>query len=679
MIAFDMRVKTYQNLNTTENSSAAVKTLQNIVKRLADELGIPILGVYYEDELPGVGQFSEELDEKLNYEAHICACFEWGNVCLNTLRERIKEEVNKKFNNTVTHVDFCEISPQFILEAIRDDHASYRKELFKKLKTLLETDKYALVQKVVPEEELNLVKALARARSFHADKSYTDEIRRIFSKDNEKRYAGHPVHYRLLATTTDMACRMAELLVQCLNSNNRLLSNRVDIVYNLNPMAAKGQDLEFAARRAIGSTLVLDTSYGFDAKKYEKEAASIIDTISDVMKRVGEHTLGVFVEISGRDNFCDTLTQKLADDLNIITLKEGKMNAVKASKEVAEIIKQSELSTYYNPKNFSVPEREEGYTSEEVLSLYRKWRISTLKNVVYKSYKEVNESIPTVTSSDDAYSELMNMVGLTDVKLLVKQLLATHKINQQRQKEGLKNAKQVLHMLFSGNAGSAKTTVARLLAKILATSGITKSDKLVECSRADIVGKYVGWTANLVQEKFEAAKGGVLFIDEAYSLVGSGNDFGQEAITSLVQLMENHRDDVVVIFAGYPDKMQEFLNQNEGLKSRIAFHLNFPDYDAREMISILELMVDKQDYELSNDARFKCEEIFANALKEDNFGNGRFVRNLLEQAIMQHALRLSEQPGEEYDKKSLKTLSSEDFIDKTHRLKTVTRRIGLEF
>ena len=158
------------------------------------------------------------------------------------------------------------------------------------------------------------------------------------------------------------------------------------------------------------------------------------------------------------------------------------------------------------------------------------------------------------------------------------------------------------------------------------------------------------------------ARGGVLFIDEAYSLVDDSNSFGDEAINTIVQEMENYRDDVIVIFAGYPEKMKEFLAKNEGLRSRIAFHLDFPDYKADELVGILKLMAEKKGYKLSNDIEAKCLNIFEMAVNQKEFGNGRFARNLLEQAMMAQSKRITkEYKGKKVSRKALSTLKVEDF------------------
>lgn len=259
----------------------------------------------------------------------------------------------------------------------------------------------------------------------------------------------------------------------------------------------------------------------------------------------------------------------------------------------------------------------------------------------------------------EAMAELQGMIGIKAVKQKLMEIFATAKIAVERKKLGMGKMPIALHMLFTGNPGSAKTSVARLLGPILAGMGVVKTPKVVECTRADLVDKYVGWTAKKVKKMFFKARGGILFIDEAYSLVGSDKDFGPEAITAIVSEMENHRDDVIVIFAGYPKKMEEFLNNNEGLRSRITFRLDFPDYSAEELTAIVQHMAAKYDYVLSEGAQKKCQALAEKARQAENFGNGRFARNLLETAVMRQAVRLS---GKTVTPKEFTVLTEEDFV-----------------
>lgn len=232
-----------------------------------------------------------------------------------------------------------------------------------------------------------------------------------------------------------------------------------------------------------------------------------------------------------------------------------------------------------------------------------------------------------------------------------------------------------MHMIFSGNPGTAKTTVARLFARIMRENELVSKGQLIEVGRGDLVGKHVGWTAPTLQAKFKAASGGVLFIDEAYSLVDDrGGSFGDEAINTIVQEMENHRADVVVIFAGYPDKMKGFLEKKPGLRSRIAFHVPFADYTSGELCEIAQLISRKNGMTLHPDATKKLEAVFEIAKKQSDFGNGRYVRNVFEMAKMNQASRLLERDFDTISTADVTTITADDIVLPT--VKKAECRIG---
>lgn len=320
------------------------------------------------------------------------------------------------------------------------------------------------------------------------------------------------------------------------------------------------------------------------------------------------------------------------------------------------------------------------FTVGEAYEIYNKWFKNGLRNTIYKSYKHCTcMSVKKEDKASEPYDELQKMIGLADIKQVVDEIIDSARIQKLRSEMGMDSYKTSLHMVFTGNPGSAKTTVARLITQIFTKEGILKTGNYVECGRADLVGRYVGWTAKTVRSKFREANGGVLFIDEAYSLVDGSNSFGDEAINTIVQEMENHRDDVIVIFAGYPEKMKEFLDKNEGLRSRIAFHLDFPDYKADELVGILKLMAEKKGYKLSDEIEAKCQDIFEMAVNQKEFGNGRYARNLLEQAMMAQSRRITKEcKGKKITRKTLTTLKAEDFeVNASKQLQKETKyKIG---
>lgn len=244
----------------------------------------------------------------------------------------------------------------------------------------------------------------------------------------------------------------------------------------------------------------------------------------------------------------------------------------------------------------------------------------------------------------DCFEELESLIGLDNIKRDVKNLIDFVALSKKREAAGLKSLPLSLHMVFSGNPGTGKTTVARLLGKIYKQIGVLSKGHLVEVDRSGLVSGYVGQTAIKTTEVINSAIGGVLFIDEAYSLVKGGNDFGQEAIDTILKAMEDHRDDLIVIVAGYPELMNTFISSNPGLKSRFSKFLYFDDYNESELEQVFLRFCNKYEYELSDEARVFLHNYMCTLVeeKDDNFANARDVRNFFEQAIRNQASRLME-------------------------------------
>jgi stage V sporulation protein K len=266
-------------------------------------------------------------------------------------------------------------------------------------------------------------------------------------------------------------------------------------------------------------------------------------------------------------------------------------------------------------------------------------------------------------STCSALAELNSMIGLEKVKELAGELEAFISVQKHRASHNLKNQPMVLHMVFKGNPGTGKTTVARLIGKLLHGLNVLPKGHIVEVERADLVGEYIGHTAQKTREKVTKAMGGILFIDEAYSLARGGEkDFGKEAVDTLVKAMEDHKNDFILILAGYTSPMEGFLRLNPGLKSRFPIQLHFPDYSVRELLDIAQLMLDEREYRLTNRAVNKVKEIVDQhqSFSYDDFSNARMIRNLLETAIRRHAVRLKNVANPTKDQ--LQTLESCDFL-----------------
>jgi len=261
----------------------------------------------------------------------------------------------------------------------------------------------------------------------------------------------------------------------------------------------------------------------------------------------------------------------------------------------------------------------------------------------------------------DIMLELNALVGLKGVKKLIEEIYAFVEIQRRRQKEKLVAEPLVLHMIFKGNPGTGKTTVARILGKLFKEVGVLPKGHLVEVERADLVGEFIGHTAQKTREQIKKALGGILFIDEAYSLARGGEkDFGKESIDSLVKGMEDQRDNLILILAGYQDEMDWFVETNPGLRSRFPIHISFPDYSNRELLAIADLMLQQRQYLLFNGAREELRFVIEKEHKRhEHSGNARLVRNLIERAIRRQAVRLLQKNGD-LSREDLMAITRED-------------------
>ena len=305
-------------------------------------------------------------------------------------------------------------------------------------------------------------------------------------------------------------------------------------------------------------------------------------------------------------------------------------NTVLLLKKLSEIVKDKSLSSEIKKMAALLKD-----------SLVRFYGYDTLQEIC-KNHLQPSEDDKSLA---ELLAELQALVGLDSVKNKVSDLIAYQKVQKMRRENGLHTGKSTMHLVFSGNPGTGKTTVARIIGRIYKQIGLLSKGHFIEVSRTDLIAGYQGQTALKVKKVIEKAKGGVLFIDEAYSITENdhSDSYGRECLTELTKALEDYRDDLVVIVAGYTEPMNKFLESNPGLKSRFNTFIEFEDYSADELEAILENMCSKNDYELSGAVKEKLKAYFCHEVesKDENFANGRMVRNLYDDLVMNHARRVS--------------------------------------
>ncbi|MDI9478046.1 MAG: AAA family ATPase [Bacillota bacterium] len=308
------------------------------------------------------------------------------------------------------------------------------------------------------------------------------------------------------------------------------------------------------------------------------------------------------------------------------------------------------FNKFFNYHELNIEERNENRYFREERSLEL--------NIVEKKEKNQEDR----EKLNKLLEEMDSLIGLEEVKKIIREYIAFIKVQQLRERYQLKTSPVVMHMIFKGNPGTGKTTMARIIGKIFNEIGYLQGGELIEAERADLVGEYIGHTAQKTKKLLERALGGVLFIDEAYSLARGGEkDFGKESIDTIVKAMEDYKDKLIIILAGYRDEMNFFLRTNPGLASRFAIQIDFPDYTIDELVQIANLMYKEREYILDEKSKHYIYRILSEIRnKEIINGNARTVRNLVERSIRQHARRIIKQKN--ISKKDLIYITKEDLI-----------------
>ena len=331
-----------------------------------------------------------------------------------------------------------------------------------------------------------------------------------------------------------------------------------------------------------------------------------------------------------------------ASKLDAVTNSNGKitkygMSIVEENDKQATILLLRKIFKIIDSKEFSKE-------IKEIANFLKKSLVEYYGYLEIKRICNSDEVVEDTRSLTDLLEELNNLIGLKNVKSKVNDLIIYQKVQKMREKEGLNAVKSTLHLSFTGNPGTGKTTVARIIGRIYKQLGLLSKGHFIEVSRTDLIAGYQGQTALKVKKVIEKAKGGVLFIDEAYSITENeqSDSYGRECITELTKALEDYRNDLVVIVAGYSKPMKNFFSSNPGLKSRFNTFIEFEDYNTKELLEILISMCKNNDYDLTEKAKIKLNDFFETELenKKENFSNGRMVRNVYDDLVMNHARRV---------------------------------------
>ena len=521
---------------------------------------------------------------------------------------------------------------------------------------------------------------LARsAEKYFMRETLLPELDRIYAGKKTPNAPGHPVHYIVETDNRDTRREVYKILLDALYANQRL-NNRRYAFLDFRP----GENYSVMAYEMLykvcdGGAIVVRYLAGDDTEEQNTASGEreVIENICDMAKRYRNRVLTILC-LPRECKKVKALFYENLGTLAFLEIKEDFIQGEQATAFLCDLAKEHHVR--HDRKLLAAADSDKVYLATELQAIFTEWYNGKLKSTVYPQYKEIavaRQEVVKAAPKGSAYDELMEMIGLEEAKKVIKKALNYYKMQKLYEERGVRQNQTSMHMLFTGNPGTAKTTVARLFARIMKENGLLSKGHLVEVGRGDLVGKYIGWTAPTVQAKFKEAVGGVLFIDEAYSLVDDrDNSFGDEAISTIVQEMENHRLDVVVILAGYSDKMEGFLKKNPGMRSRIAFHVPFADYSSTELCEIARLLSKKNGMSIDDEAVAKLEAVFEGARVQGDFGNGRYVRNLFEQARMNQASRLLEKEFGDITTEEILTITAQDIVVPAHDKTPEKGRIG---
>jgi AAA+ superfamily predicted ATPase len=542
-----------------------------------------------------------------------------------------------------------------------------------------------------PMQKRSLIK---RARELLCADTLIPEIERIYQPARET-VSGHPVHYMIQSDNSCLREGIYKILISALYANGRLRNRRFSVV-SLNEGNCKEKEITALYESCTDGALIIklgeDTKGGLNAETRLLNAIfgrnddddtdretdiCWLDTICRIALKFHDKTLTIFCLPRASEKVKVNMREQLGI-MTLVELTEDTLSGERAKAFLRRTARSRGVSA--DKLLYKIIDGEsKSFSSSELIRAFDVWYNKRLKTFSYPQYASFESSGQTSAKAayfGDSFAELEQLIGLNEAKSVIKQAIDYFKAQKLFRERGLNSNRPSMHMVFTGAPGTAKTTVARLFARIMRDNGLLSVGKLYEVGRADLVGKYVGWTAQKVENKFREAMGSVLFIDEAYSLVDDRECmYGDEAINAIVAEMENRREDIVVIFAGYSEKMQEFLKRNPGLRSRVTFHVPFADYNPEELFQILQHISGKQAMSLDDGVKDKLLPILSAASREIDFGNGRFARNLFEKARMKQAGRLLTLDVDNITTEQVTRLIADDF-EAPAATQVSKRRIG---
>ena len=517
----------------------------------------------------------------------------------------------------------------------------------------------------------------ADVNKYFLDEEYKRELDRIYAGKTLKKPIGNPAHYFMVSNDDDARMVRNRNLVFSLFHKGRINTKKYTII-GLRDRRISEWHIEQLYRINADGVIVLrvdeDILFESETRNYKWRWSGIVNIIKRYASSV--------VTIISMDNASMNTRNKIISSLHGIALIKFYDQEYKGESAVdcfCEIARQNGTNAPESEIE-KIRNSDRTYSKRSLQTIYSDWYneyVATVQFPEYTAYFNGKGGEDDTLNEKSAYDKLSEMIGLDNVKKVIDGAINYFKLQKEYKERGIDFARPAMHMVFSGNPGTAKTTVARLLAQILRDNKVLSRGELVEVGRADLVGEYVGQTAPQVKEVFRRAKGSVLFIDEAYSLLDDKKGlYGDEAINTIVQEMENARDDVIVIFAGYKNEMDEFVERNPGLSSRIAFHVDFDDYSEDELLAITKLLARQNSIIIDESCDQKLLDIYKKARQNPSFGNGRYARNVLEKAKLNQASRIAKQDIEYLSNEQLKTIVAADISVDDQRQKQTISRLG---